>query len=271
LMAWQPCWMGIGKNGAGKAIAIHWVIRLKEENRLVWSSYGKTHIGGVRKINQDAFADLPEKGLWVVADGMGGHKDGAIASEAIVNAFKQFVPEKTIGATIVKIHQQLDKVNGILIEQAAMTGENEIIGSTVVVLYAKQQRSVVVWSGDSRIYLLRRGQLRQLTHDHNNESVLLAEGFNADEISRHPYAQVLTHAVGGEAELFLDIQIQEVRDGDVFLLCSDGLNKEVSDDEIENIIAQLPCRQAVDSLMELSLLRGGRDNITIVLVQIVRE
>jgi len=228
-------------------------------------------VGGVRKINQDAFTDLPEKGLWVVADGMGGHKDGAIASEAIISAFKQFEPEKTIGATVKKIHQQLDKVNGALIEQAALAGENEIIGSTVVILYAKQQRCVFVWSGDSRIYLFRRGQLRQLTHDHNNESALLAEGFNAEEIKNHPYAQVLTHAIGGEAEVYLDAQIQEVRHGDIFLLCSDGLNKEVSDGEIESILAQMPYRQAVNSLMELSLQRGGRDNITIVLAQVLRE
>jgi len=247
------------------------VIRLKEENRLVWSSYGKTHIGGVRKINQDAFADLPEKSLWVVADGMGGHKDGAIASNEIVNAFKRFEPENSIGATAKKIRQQLDKVNASLIEQAALTGDNEIIGSTVVILYADQTRCVVLWSGDSRLYLFRRGDLKQLTRDHNSESVLLDQGFSAEEIKDHPYAQVLTHAIGGESEAYLDAQIQEVRHQDIFLLCSDGLNKEVSDDEIESIIAQMPCRQAVDSLMELSLLRGGRDNITIILVQALRE
>jgi serine/threonine protein phosphatase PrpC len=244
---------------------------MKAENRLVWSSYGRTHVGGVRRINQDAFADLPDKSLWVVADGMGGHKDGAIASDMIVSAFKQFEPEKTIGATVKKIHQQLDKVNGALVEQAALTGENEIIGSTVVILYASQKRCAVVWSGDSRIYLFRRSQLRQLTRDHNNEPRLLAEGLTPEQVKTHPYAQVLTHAIGGEAEVYLDAQIQELRHGDIFLLCSDGLNKEVSDGEIENILSQMPYRQAVNSLMELSLQRGGRDNITIVLVQVLSE
>ena len=241
---------------------------MKLEPKISWSSFGRTHVGGVRTINQDAYANLPDKCLWVVADGMGGHKDGDIASNEIVNTFKQFETQKTIGATAQKIYQQLEKVNSELVERAALTGENEVIGSTVAILYAKLQHCVVIWSGDSRIYLYRRGKLKLLTRDHNNEAQLLIEGFSSEQIKVHPYAQILTHAIGGESEVYLDAQIQEIRNEDIFLLCSDGLNKEVTDDEIEKTLAKMPYQQAVDSLMDLSLQRGGRDNITIAIARV---
>ena len=243
---------------------------MKQKNNIEWSSCARTHVGRKRKINQDAFVNYPDKCLWVVADGIGGHKDGGIASNKITAAFKQFEPEKTIGATVKKIHQQLDIVNNELIKRAALTEIDSIIASTVVILYASHQHCVVAWSGDSRIYIFRRGRLKLLSRDHNNESKLKIEGFSSDEIKSYPYAQSLTHAIGAEAEVYLDAQIQEIKNGDIFLLCSDGLNKEVSDREIEHILARMPYQQALNSLMDLSLQRGGRDNITVVLAQAVR-
>ena len=245
-------------------------LMMKPKNKALWSSLGKTHVGMVRKINQDAFADLPDKYLWVVADGMGGHENGDLASTEIVKALKKFEPEEWIGTTVKKIYQQLKKVNYQLLEQATVAGENAVIGSTVAILYANRTRCVAIWSGDSRIYLFRRGELKQITRDHNNEPVLLAEGFSPEEIKIHPYAQILTHAIGGEQEVFLDAQIQEVKQGDIFLLCSDGLNKEVTDSEIEAVLKRYPYQQAVDNLMDLALQRGGRDNITLILAQAFR-
>ena len=236
---------------------------MKPHNKIAWFSCGRTHIGMVRQVNQDAYANLPNKSLWVVADGMGGHKDGEFASTEIVNCLKQFEAEKTIGTSVKKIYQQLNRVNQTLFEHA---GEHTIVGSTVAVLYAHQQNCVVMWSGDSRIYLMRHGGLKLLTHDHNHESKLMAEGLRSEEIKDHPYAQILTHAIGGEQEVYLDSQIQELRNKDVFLLCSDGLNKEVTDSEIEEILKQMPYQKAVNHLMDLALKRGGKDNITIVLV-----
>ena len=235
-----------------------------------WSSWGRTHVGMMRTVNQDAFADLPGKCLWIVADGMGGHDHGDLASAEIIQAFTQFEPEEKIGATVKKIYQQLKNVNYGLLEQAALTSDNAVIGSTVAILYANQASCVAIWSGDSRIYLFRRGELKQITRDHNNEPMLLAEGFSPEEAKTHPYAQVLTHAIGGEPEVFLDVQIQEIREGDIFLLCSDGLNKEVTDSEIEDVLRRHPYQQAVNDLMDLSLQRGGRDNITIIMAQAIK-
>lgn len=233
----------------------------------IWNSHGLTHVGKKRKINQDAFLNLPDKELWVVADGMGGHKAGEVASASIINSLKALIPEQTIGSTVKKIVYELLKVNQRLLDLAAEGGANEVIGSTVVILLACNQYCVYLWSGDSRIYLFRKGRLKQISRDHNDESRLLAEGFSIKEVRTYPFAQALTHAIGGEKNLYLDAQIQEIRNGDVFLLCSDGLNKEVCDSEIESIFKKTSIEESLTQLIELALERGGQDNITIILAQ----
>jgi serine/threonine protein phosphatase PrpC len=233
----------------------------------IWNSYGLTHIGKKRKINQDAFLNLPDKKLWVVADGMGGHKAGEVASDSIINSLKELIPEQTIGLTVKKIVYELFKVNQGLLDLAAEGGDNEIIGSTVLILLACNQYCVYLWSGDSRIYLFREGELKQISRDHNNESRLLAEGFSIEEIQTNPFAQALTHAIGGEKNLYLEAQIQEIKNGDIFLLCSDGLNKEVNDTEIASILNASTIEQTASQLIYRTLTLGARDNVTIVLVQ----
>ncbi len=233
----------------------------------IWNSYGLTHIGKKRKINQDAFLNLPNKGLWGVADGMGGHRAGEVASSAIIDSLKGIIPEQSIGSTVKKIYYELLKVNQNLINLAAEDGDNEVIGSTVVILLACNQYCVCLWSGDSRIYLFRKGELKQVSRDHNNVSRLLAEGFSINEAENHHIAQALTHAIGGEENLYLDAQIQEIRNGDIFLLCSDGLNKEVFDSEIKSILTKTSIEESLTQLIELALEREAQDNITIVLAQ----
>jgi protein phosphatase len=136
-----------------------------------------------------------------------------------------------------------------------------------VILLACNQYCVYLWSGDSRIYLFRKGELKQISHDHNNGNRLLAEGFSIKEVQTYPFAQALTHAIGGEKKLYLDAQIQEIRNGDIFLLCSDGLNKEVCDSEIESIIKKTSIEESLNQLIELALDRGAQDNITIIMAQ----
>ena len=236
----------------------------KEMNDNSWISYGLTHTGKIRKTNQDTFLNLPEKHLWMVADGMGGHQAGELASGAIADALKSFKFSKTLGATIKAIYCELMKVNCQLVDLASESGENTVIGSTVAILLAWQQHCVCLWSGDSRIYLFRKGKLRQLSRDHNYESKFLSNGYSIEEVKIQPFMQTLTHAIGGEDELYLEAQIQEIRPGDTFLLCSDGLNKEVNDTEIESILNTTPIDQVASQLLECSLEAGGRDNITVV-------
>jgi len=235
--------------------------------KFIWNSYGLTHVGKKRKINQDAFLNLPNKKLWAVADGMGGHKAGEVASAAIINSLKTLESEQTIGSTIKKIYYKFRTVNQNLLDLAAEGGDNAVIGSTVVILLACNQYCVYLWSGDSRIYFFRKGELKQISHDHNHEAKLLAEGFSIKEVQNHPFAQALTHAIGGEKKLYLDAQIQEIQDGDIFLLCSDGLTKEVCDKEIESILKKTSIEESLNQLIELVLERGAQDNITVILAQ----
>lgn len=236
----------------------------------IWNSYGLTHIGKKRNINQDAFLNLPNKALWVVADGMGGHKAGEVASTTIINSLNALTPEQTIGSTVKKIVYELLKVHQSLLDLAAEGGDNGVIGSTVVILLACHHYCVYLWSGDSRIYLFRNGKLSQISRDHNTQSRLLAEGFSLKEAETYPFAHALTHAIGGEENLYLDTQIQEIRNGDIFLLCSDGLNKEVGDTEIESILNKTSIEESLIQLIELALAREAQDNITIILAQASR-
>jgi serine/threonine protein phosphatase PrpC len=232
-----------------------------------WNSYGLTHVGKKRKINQDAFLNMPDKELWVVADGMGGHQAGEVASASIINSMKALDTAQTIGLTVKKIVFELTKVNQRLLDLAAGGENNEVIGSTVVILLACNQYCVYLWSGDSRIYLFRNGVLKQISHDHNNETNLLTEGYSNTEIETHPFSQALTHAIGGDENLYLDAQIQEIRNGDIFLLCSDGLNKEINDVEIESMLQTLSVEESLIQLIELALEREAKDNITLILTQ----
>lgn len=234
-----------------------------------WESYGITHTGKIRKINQDAFLDLADSQLWLVADGMGGHKDGEYASNAIVDALTTFIPEQTLGPTVSGIHRKLQAINQTLCDLAKKGEGQEIIGSTAAILLAYNQYCVALWSGDSRIYLFRKGKLNQITIDHNYESFLIANGVSPEDIKAHPFAQSLTHAIGSDEEFFLEAKVQEIRPGDIFLLCSDGLNKEVADMEIESILQTTAIKEGVDQIMELCLLRRARDNVTVVVTHFI--
>jgi serine/threonine protein phosphatase PrpC len=232
---------------------------------LFWNSYAQTHIGKVRKINQDAYLDLFGQHLWLVADGMGGHEAGELASAAIVDALQSFRQEKWLGASVAKLYRKLLGVNRMLVDAAVENGQDSVVGSTVAILLASRHQGVCLWSGDSRVYLHRRGRLRQLTRDHNYAAQMLAEGYSGEEAEGNPYAQVLTHAVGADPALFLEAQIHEIRPGDIYLLCSDGLNKEVGDSEIETVLNSVALERALPELLNRCLARGARDNTTIVL------
>lgn len=234
----------------------------------IWQSAAATEAGKKRSINQDAFLSRPEHRLWAVADGMGGHKAGEIASAKIISSLQALNSERALGSAVNEIYHRLAGVNQDLLDIAANGGEYEVIGSTVVVLLACNRHCVVLWSGDSRAYLFRNAKLSRLSLDHNNESRLIADGLSSREARAYPLAQALTHAVGVEQTLYLDARIQEVRQGDIYLLCSDGLNKEVKDLEIAAILSEggslADCQRR---LMHTALQREARDNITVILAR----
>src|ERR1700754_1194376 len=252
-----------------------------------WTSSARSDAGRVRDINEDACLDEPARGRWAVADGMGGHAVGDVASRLVIDRLRQ-LPSAASGTAsnvasgiaqgttqgmphnLAQARAELLTANQQLRDEAARR-QVQRIGSTVVVLLACDRFCGYLWAGDSRIYLCRKGQLRQLTRDHSHVEELRALGQLTDEEARHhPAHHIITRAVGATDRLDLDEDTIEVADGDGFLLCSDGRSNELPDAEILATLAAtspLDCRRVTDELVDRALAPGGRDNITAMVVQ----
>ena len=230
----------------------------------MWTSHSYTDTGKVRKLNEDAVLDSPAEHLWLVADGMGGHSHGDFASQLVVRTLKDFSVSLHAGVSKARIIAALDYCNAQLIQKAEQDGV-DIVGCTVAVLHARTRSVLCTWSGDSRIYRLRHGRLVQLTQDHSQETYIKDR-----DLLRHPEApfepsQMLTGAIGGDTYLALEHCWYALQAGDTFLICTDGLNKEVSDDEIENVLNDaISGEQALATLSERYQTRGARDNVGLV-------
>jgi len=232
-----------------------------------WTSSSCSHPGLVRKVNEDACLDLPDQGLWAVADGMGGHTLGDFASGVIVEELRRLPSPNSLEKFTEDALTCLQSVNQRLRMEAESRG-TQIIGSTVVVLLTWGRRCAYLWAGDSRIYLCRNGNLMQLTRDHSQVEELLSCGsLTAEAAIHHPARNLITRAVGAADMLEVDGESIEVADGDMFLLCSDGVSNEVSEEEIRAALMTGNCQQAAETLVDIALHQGGRDNISAVVVR----
>ncbi|MEJ2388273.1 MAG: protein phosphatase 2C domain-containing protein [Chromatiaceae bacterium] len=232
-----------------------------------WRSAAATDVGKIRSLNEDAYLDRPDVGLWVVADGMGGHDAGDLASRSIVESLAGMGRQTNLGSQVEELRYRLLNVNRALRLEAKRRSES-VIGSTVAALTAVGRHAVAMWAGDSRVYLFRAGTLRPLTHDHSQVEELIAEGsLTREQAENHRATNVITRAVGGDDDLRLDAQIQEILDQDICLLCTDGLTKEVKEQEIVETLGDSDPRLAPQALVDLACRRGGRDNVTVVTVQ----
>jgi protein phosphatase len=232
-----------------------------------WTSASCSHVGLIRDLNEDSCLDQPQSRLWAVADGMGGHTLGDFASHLVVDRLSSLEADSHVGKFVGTARQSLQAVNRQLREEAAVRDVG-IIGSTVVVLLASDRDCGYLWAGDSRLYLFRNGRLKQLTRDHNQVEELRARGeLPPQGRIDYPSRNLITRAVGAMDTLDLDEQTMKVDDGDMFLLCSDGLSNEVSDSEICSALVPGNCQQAAESLVEIALKHGGRDNISAVVVR----
>ena len=232
-----------------------------------WSSCASDR-GQRRKINEDAFLALPERGLWVVADGMGGHARGDRASQAVVDAFQDFPSCTSLNSMVEQAHRCLQRANQQVHSESQQLPDKQLMGSTVVVLLAFKHQYACLWAGDSRIYLLRDDRLQQLTKDHSVVQQLLDAGeISAEQARGHPAANRITRAVGAKPSIVFDEVRGNIQDGDHILVCSDGLTVEVDEAEIATVLGELDCETAIQELIDLSLERGARDNITVGIVQ----
>jgi protein phosphatase len=232
-----------------------------------WTSASRSHVGLVRTINEDAYLDLPELRLWAVADGMGGHSVGDFASRRVIESLSDVASPNRPESVAAAIRERLQTVNQELREEATRRNV-EAIGSTVAVLLACDRQCRYLWAGDSRIYLYRSGRLKRLTRDHSLLEELKSRGHVISADALPAAAQHgITRAVGAADILNLDEDIEAIIDGDIFLLCSDGLTNEVSEEEIGRALLAGSCRQSSEALVEMALVRGGRDNISAVVVR----
>lgn len=237
--------------------------------QLAWTSSAATHQGNVRDHNEDSCLDAPDRGLWVVADGMGGHDSGDYASQLIVERLGSLPAISRASAFVDRVEDELLWVNRHLYDKSQAAERPTVIGSTVVALLACGTFGVVVWAGDSRLYLLRDGLLRRVSRDHSEVQILVERGLvQAHEAEFHPQANVITRAVGGSDRLDLDMALCDLRPGDRFLLCSDGLYKDMPEQEIAQQLASGDCRSVSAALLSLVLSRECKDNVTVIVVDI---
>jgi len=233
-----------------------------------WFSRAVSAVGHVRKINEDSFLDASECGLWVVADGMGGHSRGDRASQEIVSQLQTFEPGNNTNDDINNIVHRLESANAFCRQQI----DGQVMGSTVALLYIHKQVGHAIWAGDSRLYRYRAGELKQITDDHSLVGELHRLGeLSEDEAENHPSANVITRAVGVNDSLDVQIKQIELQPGDRFLLCSDGLFKDVHRDEVRENLSLPSIEQALEKMVRLSLRRGGTDNVTAIVVQLSSE
>jgi len=235
---------------------------------LSWISEGATDVGTVRPLNEDSFLTQPDIGLWTVADGMGGHDGGSVASQMIVDKLAALTKNTHLNSFVNEIENIILQVNSELLTYASSSLNGRIIGSTFVSLLIKGNVGVCLWAGDSRLYRFRHERLNQLTEDHSHVAELVKEGLiSAAEAENHPEANVITRAVGTAQRLDIDMDIFDVAAGDKFLLCSDGLYNSVDKAEIVKKLSGDSLKVSVNNLIQTALTNQASDNVTAVLVK----
>lgn len=234
-----------------------------------WQSYGLSVVGLKRKLNEDAILLRNDIGLWTVADGMGGHSAGDVASQSLVTALEKIRPFDDLEYYSEQVASNLQAVNRQLQQMAKDRGNGNIIGCTVVVLLIAGEQFRYLWAGDSRLYLYRQGELEQLTLDHSLYNEAISQGLSPmDGSLEEGRGNIITRAVGADPQLQLDFGQGEVLPGDLFILSSDGLDKELSHADIAGFCSNGSVEEITHKLIQEAERRGGRDNISVIAVKV---
>ena len=229
----------------------------------------RTHVGLRRKVNEDSLMVRTERGLWAVADGMGGHEAGDVASAKVAEALQSLPIVYSLDELTEAAIAALVGVNRDLINLARTVDSQRTIGSTVVGLAIAGDEFRCFWAGDSRAYRLRGSRIERLSRDHSLVQDLVDAGMlSPEDAEAHPNANVVTRAVGVVEDLKVDTVNGDARPGDQFLLASDGLTRLVDDDEIAEELSTKHLEDAADTLIEMVLARGAPDNVSIVIIEV---
>jgi len=219
-------------------------------------------------MNEDAFLNRNNDGLWVVADGMGGHEAGEVASDMITTSLGQLNLQNPLSEVVDAIEDSLLEVNHKIRNYSRTHCEGRTMGSTVVSLFVRDNLGICQWAGDSRLYRFRNQALERVSDDHSQVNELLSRGMiTAAEAQSHPASNVITRAVGASETLYVDITVMELQAGDIYLLCSDGLYGALAESEIARHLAAGDVEAATHNLIESALQAGARDNVTVIAVK----
>lgn len=247
---------------------------------------GQTDVGCVRKHNEDSFLSNLDLGLFVVADGLGGHAAGEVASQIVVDSIARFVGETmekdrtwpleydpTLSYDGNRLKASFLLSDQAIAEDIRRNPERETMGSTVVAGLFSGAKVTLAHVGDSRAYLLNAEGIHQVTRDHSWVAEQVANGILTPSEARvHPFRNVITQALGNGGELEIEVQVLELGKSDRLLLCSDGLSGMIGDKQIWETVEQSADLQiAVESLVTLAKEHGGEDNITVVLIDLDPE
>ncbi|MBR1220431.1 serine/threonine-protein phosphatase [Bradyrhizobium sp. U87765 SZCCT0131] len=226
-----------------------------------------THVGRVRTRNEDSCLVRSDIGLWAVADGMGGHEAGDLASQAVVRALDSIGAPASAADLLAQCEERLFGANQDILA-LSKTRHGATIGTTAAVLLVRDDYYACLWAGDSRVYLVKSGTIRQVSRDHTEAEDLVAGGtLSREEVKDWP-SNIITRAVGVGADPEFEVVTGPASPGDAFVVCSDGLTRHVQDAEILEQVVACHAQAACEALLALALDRGGLDNITVIVVRL---
>ena len=251
-------------------------------------AFGRTDVGRRRKANEDSFLVAPDSHLYAVCDGMGGHNAGEVASQMAIESLADFVQKSAAESEITwpwgldanlsfdanRLKTGIRLANSEVFQSAGQREDLAGMGTTIVAGLVADTVLTLCSAGDSRCYLVRGGEMQQLTKDDSWVSAALGEGIlSSDDVEKHPLRNVITKAVGARDSIDLDIVEHTLEPGDVALLCSDGLHGMVSDDDIARLLLSSldSLEVATSRLVDAANEAGGRDNVTAVLLRYSEE
>lgn len=222
----------------------------------------------VREANEDAILSREKIGLWAVADGLGGHAVGDVASRMVVESLAETQRKPHLNDMVVGVEDSLINANSNIFEYADIMLENATMGTTVVSLIIQGLVGVCLWVGDSRLYRYRRNELMQMSRDHSQVEEWVQQGIiKPEESENHPQGNIITRAIGVGENVDIDVSVFSTRIGDTFLLCSDGLYNAVSKNDIGECLRLTDVQDCVDKLMMLALENGAPDNVSIIVIK----
>lgn len=228
----------------------------------------KSHVGLVRGVNEDAMLALPRLGLWVISDGMGGYSGGDFASQVVIDALAGLAEDLTPSELMHQTRAALQKAHRTIQREAGRRGQ-ATIGATVVLLALADEHFMCLWAGDSRLYRLRDGSIEMISIDHSlvGELVLAGE-LTWAEADHHPQSNQITRAVGVGDVLEIDKRRGDVRPGDRFLLCSDGLTKYADEALLRGLVGDGAIETLAEELIRIALDGGGEDNVSVIVIEV---